>query len=55
MDKIAKIQLTANSLYHALASALRELSFRGGCDSEAYIVGMKELEEAREKLGIKRF
>jgi hypothetical protein len=55
MDKMPEVELTARSLYHALSSALRELAMRDAMASESYIVGRKELEEAREKLGIKRF
>jgi len=43
------------TLFYALGSALRELAMRGAEGSESYIVGRKELESAREKLGIKRF
>ena len=55
VNKMPEIELTARSLYYALASALIELAVRGVEGSESYIVGRKELEEAREKLGIKRF
>ena len=55
MDKMLQVELTARSLYYALSSALRELAVRGATASESYIVGRKELESAREKLGIKRF
>jgi hypothetical protein len=42
MDPIPEIQLTANSLFHALQSALRELAVRGAHDCEPYIVVLKE-------------
>jgi len=55
VNKMPEVELTARSLYYALASALIELAVRGVEGSASYIVGRKELEEAREKLGIKRF
>ena len=55
MDNMPQVELTARSLYYALLSTLRELAVRGAEGSESYIVGRKEAEEAREKLGIKRF
>jgi hypothetical protein len=55
MEKMPEIEHTARSLYYALSSALRELAVRGATGSESYLVGRKELEEARAKLGIKRF
>jgi hypothetical protein len=55
MDPTPPLEHTAKSLYYALLSTLRELAVRGAEDSESYIVGRKELDEAREKLGIKRF